>query len=82
MMMSPVSVSPLFMMTTTPTAADKADLSPVEVKLECDDVVDLRNAAVLGDPVAGKDVVTLDERGPGALVARALPSPKQPHQPK
>ena len=43
-----------------------------------DDVVDLKGVAVLGDPVVGVEVVTLDERGPGALRVRPLPSPQEP----
>ena len=46
--------------------------------LEVDDVVDLKGTAVLGEPIVGEEVVTFDERGPGALSARPLPSPKQP----
>ena len=41
---------------------------------ELDDVVaDLKGTAVLGEPIVGTEVVTLDEHGPGALAARALP---------
>ena len=43
-----------------------------------DTVADLRGVAVLGDPIVGVEVVTLDHRGPGAIQATALPSPKEP----
>ena len=50
-----------------------------EVDSDLDDVVhDLKGVAVLGDPIVGTDVVTYDDRGPGALVATPLPSPKEP----
>ena len=43
-------------------------------------VLDLRKVAVLGEPIVGQEVVTLDEHGPGAIKARGLPSPKEPTQ--
>ena len=42
-----------------------------------DYVGDLKGVAVLGDPIVGVEVVTYDARGPGALPARALPSPNE-----
>ena len=43
-----------------------------------DDVEDLKGVAVVGDPIVGVEVVTLDERGQGARSPRLLPSPKEP----
>ena len=43
-----------------------------------DDVVrDLKGTAILGDPIVGTEIITYDERGPGALAASPLPSPKR-----
>ena len=43
-----------------------------------DDVVhDLKGVAVLGDPIVCTAVVTVDERGQGALAATPRPSPKE-----
>ena len=47
-------------------------------KLDADNVVDLKGSAALGEPIVGVEVITLDERGQGALPARPLPAPKQP----
>ena len=49
-----------------------------EVVSEDDDLVaGLKGVAVLGEPIVGVEVVTLDHTGPGALVARGLPSPNE-----
>ena len=48
------------------------------VEAEDDFVRDLKGVALLGDPIVGVEIVTLDERGPGAVAARALPSPNEP----
>ena len=45
---------------------------------EDDAVVDLKRAAVLGEPIVGIEQVTLDERGQGAVNFKILPSPKEP----
>ena len=46
-----------------------------------DHVVDLKNAAVLGDSIVGIEAITYDDKtGKGALFARPLPSPKEPSQ--
>ena len=50
----------------------------VEQQDQDDFVADLKDVAVLGEPIVGIEVVTLDEKGPGALQARALPSPNEP----
>ena len=42
--------------------------------------MDVSKVAVLGEPVVGIEMVTLDERGPGARPFKILPSPKQPTQ--
>ena len=72
-------MSPIFMVTSVPSSADEPDKPAKEAGvLEADDVIDLKGTAILGEPIVGTEVVTLDERGQGALPARALPSPKQP----
>ena len=43
-----------------------------------DFVADPRGVAVLGEPIVGVEVVTLDEKGPGVIQAKALPSLKEP----
>ena len=43
-----------------------------------DEVVNLEEVAVLGDKIVGTEIVTLDERGPGALKVQPLPSPQEP----
>ena len=55
-----------------------ASKQAADTKLSRDDVTDLKGTAVWGEPFVGVEVVTLDERGEGALPARPLPSPKQP----
>ena len=46
-----------------------------------DEVVDLKRAAVLGDPIVGVEAITYDDaHGKGALPARPLPSPREPSQ--
>ena len=45
-------------------AEDQDAVAKLEVE---DEVVDVKRAAVLGEPVVGVEIVTLDERGPGAL---------------
>ena len=47
-------------------------------EVDDDYVLDPKGIAILGDPIVGVEVVTLDERGPGALAARALASPNEP----
>ena len=42
------------------------------------EVKNLRDFAVLGEPIVGTEMVVLDERGQGALSPRLLPSPKEP----
>ena len=42
--------------------------------------IDLKKAAVLGDPIVGVEVITQDHRGQGAIAARPLPSPREPTQ--
>ena len=66
-----------------PDLPDQSEEPAVEGRaggnVNLDDVVhDLKGVAVWGDPIVGTDVVTYDERGPGALVATPLPSPKEP----
>ena len=70
-----VSVSPVLI---CPLA--EAPASNAHVQEEEDLVVDLKKAAVLGEPIVGIEAITLDQRGPGALAARPLPSPKEPTQ--
>ena len=54
---------------------------PAEVEAdEVNEVVDLKRAAVLGDPIVCVEIVTQDERGQGALPFKVLPSPKEPTQ--
>ena len=43
-----------------------------------DHVVDLKGVAVLGEPIVGVEVVTLDGNGPGVRPAIGLPSPNEP----
>ena len=50
---------------------------PAVVVEDDDYVVDLKGLAVLGEPIVGAEV-TLDDKRPGALKARALPSPREP----
>ena len=68
------------MMNISPERDDKTVVdahAEVDVALD-DEVHDLKGVAELGDPIVGTEVVTLDARGPGALAATPLPSPKEP----
>ena len=58
-------------------AAEVADADPEQLG-EQEVAIDLKKMAVLGEPIVGIEAVTLDEKGQGALPARALPSPKEP----
>ena len=42
-----------------------------------DGPIDLKRAAVLGEPTVGIEAVTWDHRGQGGIAARPLPSPKE-----
>ena len=55
--------------------ADKSLTEPVVDE----DIKNLRDFAVLGEPVVGVDVVTLDERGQGAHAPASLPPPPNQH---
>ena len=69
------SVSPLLCPTVTdPNALERlqaAEAADVEVR-------NIRDSAVLSEPIVGVDKVVLDERGQGALSPRMLPAPKEP----
>ena len=41
-------------------------------------VADIQKHAVAGEPIVGVEVVTYDQRGPGAIAAKPLPAPKAP----
>ena len=49
-----------------------------EQDLDEEFVADLKGVAVLGEPIVGVELVTLDANGPGALAAHALASPNEP----
>ena len=68
----------MFMMTGKAPTIEKPSSVKDDAGLEADDVVELKGTAVWGEPIVGAEVVMYDERGQGALQARALPSPKQP----
>ena len=71
-----LSVSPLLCPNTTASApVDKHDQEEEHVEAE---VRTLKEWAVLSEPIVGVEVVTLDERGQGALPPQALPAPKEP----
>ena len=72
-----VSVSPLLI---CPLSTTSADQDAGELVVDEDAVADLKKAAVLGDSIVGIEAITHDHRGPGALQARPLPSPKEPTQ--
>ena len=71
-------VIPLLLCPVIPST--RAVVSDPEQIDEAEVVVDLSKEAVLGEPIVGVEVVTLDSQGQGALPARALPSPKEPTQ--
>ena len=72
------SVSPILI---CPNTADPvsvvADQLAAEDAMEAE-VKNLKDWAVLSEPIVGVEVVTLDERGQGALPPKELPSPKEP----
>ena len=72
---SPI-VFPLIVPTLPQTPGGK--VAGGEVASLDDGVHDLRGVVVLGEPIVGTEVVTLDGRGPGALPATPLPAPKEP----
>ena len=79
--MSPrtVAVSPMiYMMASPPSTTSNNQTPEAKTGMLADDVIDLKGTAVLGEPIVGIEVVTLDERGPGALQATQSPAPK-PH---
>ena len=43
-----------------------------------DGVEDVQGLAVLTGPIVGRDMTSLDDRGPGALAAKPVPPPQQP----
>ena len=49
-----------------------------EVTEDEDEVVNLKEVAVLGDNIVGIEVVALDEQGPWARQVQPLPSPQEP----
>ena len=72
-------MSPLLICPTI--AIDDPDALPGNgVAADGDEAIDLKKAAVLGEPIVGVEAITLDHRGRGALPARPLPSPKEPTQ--
>ena len=66
-----VSVSPV-LICPLPQASDVLHAGPA---LDDDEVVDLKKAAILGEPTVGIEAVTLDHRGQGGLAARPLRNP-------
>ena len=70
--MSPLLSCPLNEASASPLAGPTV--------MDEDGAIDLKKAAVLGDPIVGVEVVTLDHRGQGAIAARPLPAPKEPTQ--
>ena len=73
--MSPI----IYMMASVPPPAG-GDVPKVETGIQSDDVVDPKGIAVLGEPIVGTEVITLDERGVGALPARPCQRPSSQHQ--
>ena len=61
-----------------PILSQADDEDAAAVAAEEAGVIDLRRAAVLGEPIVGNEMVTLDKRGSGAVPFRILPSPRQP----
>ena len=43
-----------------------------------DGVQHLAGKAILNDPIVGREMTIMDDKGPGALAARPLPSPQLP----
>ena len=70
-------MSPLLICPISEADASGSAGQPV---MDSDGPIDLKKAAVLGDPIVGIEVVTLDHRGQGGIAAVQLPSPKEPTQ--
>ena len=52
---------------------------PVDDALDfADGTQDLTGKAVLNDPIVGRELTIMDDRGQGALAARPLPTPQAP----
>ena len=73
-----VSASPFLCMMTDAQPAPRREHANMKMDLSHVDVTDLHGTAVLGEPIVGVGGTTYDERGQGALPARALPAPQQP----
>ena len=71
-----VSVGPLICPLAEATASHAAPVPVVDQEY----TVDLKKAAILGEPIVGIKAVTMDRRRQGAMTATILPSPKEPTQ--
>ena len=73
------SVRPLLFCNFEATSNTEHMVAQVENDVaDRDGVEDLQKHAVLNDPIVGQEVTIMDDRGPGALAARPLPSPQTP----
>ena len=62
-----------------PTIANHDGAEGVEAEPVVDvEVKNLKDFAVLGEPIVGIDKVVLDDRGQGALPPKMMPSPNEP----